>query len=346
MTVAIVTVVMHEHDFINPWLEYHTKIGVDHFYILVDNSSYQQKEYFIEDDFSKMVTFIYLQKQNFDCKMSLIHNSLNTEIILKNIIKEEWTTVIAIDQYLCLKSNTISNYLSTIDDDCTQIIFPWSFSFFNKNDTLCDNFLKNIHSYHYTYGNDTIHNGKAGHCNGLIRTKNMHTLHNGTHHFLSKTATQKVYIINEYFLKESHIDQWSLFDIIEKKMSEIKIENINIHSFHFILRNINETYIKDFFYWKKEEDNNHYYIFENTARLVKTNKYTCLCKGRFIYECEQDEKICKVINTDKYLLDLKVPELKYNNSNEHYSQLIMNELKKFDITREEFDQWKNNTFNT
>ena len=42
MSVSIVTMVKHEHDFINAWIEYHYKLGFSHFYILVDNITEKQ----------------------------------------------------------------------------------------------------------------------------------------------------------------------------------------------------------------------------------------------------------------------------------------------------------------
>ena len=35
-SVAIITLVKYEHDFINQWLEYHLKIGFSHFYLIID----------------------------------------------------------------------------------------------------------------------------------------------------------------------------------------------------------------------------------------------------------------------------------------------------------------------
>ncbi len=59
-TVGIITMAKHEHDFINPWIEYHYKLGFNHFYILVDNIGYKQSEYIIDEKYKKNVSLIYV----------------------------------------------------------------------------------------------------------------------------------------------------------------------------------------------------------------------------------------------------------------------------------------------
>ena len=50
-TCCICCCIKNEHDFINRWLEYHIKIGISHFYLLVDNVYDEQEPYIIDKKF-------------------------------------------------------------------------------------------------------------------------------------------------------------------------------------------------------------------------------------------------------------------------------------------------------
>ena len=43
-TIGLYTCIKNEHDFINQFIEYHYKLGVDHFYFLIDTSTHPFSE--------------------------------------------------------------------------------------------------------------------------------------------------------------------------------------------------------------------------------------------------------------------------------------------------------------
>jgi len=350
---CIITMAKNEHDFINPWVEYHLKIGFSHFYILVDNICEKQPEYIIDETFKEFVTFIYAEENDiaeYFCELGsslteilknhhysvLPHALVNHKIIYKNIIKEDWCTTIGIDQYIYLNGNTIQDYLSNINDDCSQIIIPWSFCCINTNDSNFENFLENFHFYKSEYA------GTNGHSNGLIKTENMKALCHSTHASISKSLTQKVFILDEYFDFNNHLNIFEIFNIIQKKLDTTSFENLKISSFHFIIRNVNEIFIKSLFCWGKLHLETFQIILNHISQDIKNNTK----KSLIDYNLLGRSNIVKDKRNDfsEKLFQLELPVLETKNSSKHYDNLLLNELYKYDVTKEEFDLWKKTLF--
>lgn len=344
MSVGIVTLAKHEHDFINQWIEYHYKLGFSHFYILVDNLTEKQKDYVIEEQFKQCVSFIHTNDADIKFyKVSLeyepqhlsgiLHELLNSKIVNTDIIKEKWVTAIGMDQYFYLNNNiTIQEYLNNIEEKCTQIIIPWSFCFFNNNNSKFDNILENCKSYKNIYG-------WVGHSNGLVRTCNLSKLNQNSHSFESKTPQQKVFIIDEYYIMPSCLDTHYFFNIVQQKLNNLPFDKINISSFHIFLRNVNEYFIKPRLCWNcknknNDDDNNNY--FYNLSLCIKNNSSIEKVNGRGVNET-RNELLEKQI-------ELKFPKLEITNGSEHYDMLILNQLNKHGVQKEDFEVWKNNFF--
>jgi hypothetical protein len=344
-TASIITLAKHEHDFINAWIEYHYKIGFNHFYVLVDNITEKQKKYVIQEQFKHCVSFIYTNDADIHFyKASLqveqehlsgvLHELLNNKIVNTGIIKEEWVTALGIDQYFYLNgNNTIQEYLNKIEEKCTQIIFPWSFCFFNNNNSKFDNFLENCKSYKNVYGWE-------GHSNGLIRRCNLSKMNGNSHSFESRTPKQKVFIINEYYIMPSNLDTYYFFDIVQQKLNTLPFDKIKISSFHILLRNVNEYFIKPRLCWNcknknNEEENNSY--FYNLSLNIKNNTNIEKVNGRHGVNETRNVLLEKQIQ-------LKFPKLAITNGSEHYDTLILNKLSHYGIQKEEFEVWKKNFF--
>lgn len=336
-TASIITLAKYEHDFINQWIEYHYKLGFSHFYIIIDNMMSEQPEYEINDTFKNNVTLIKCNHEtiinNFGCTIQeyinrygtshsshFLHQLINFEIIYKNIIKEDWVTAIGVDQFIYLNGETIQDYLSNIDESCTQIIFPWSITAFNNQDMPYDNLMKNIHMYNCSY------NKTSGHSNGLIRVSDLQAITLNSHSFISKNDSQKVYIINEYYImpKEMH-DVYGLFRIVEGKMNNLDLFSLKISSFHIMLRNINEIIIKSCLYWTFDNS-----IFNRVINDIQNKIYN---------QSNVNNRGNLIINNDKsvnnYLFNLRIPDLNNLNKNDLYKKIIMNY-----ITEEQLNQWK------
>ena len=77
-SVGIITMAKYEHDFINPWIEYHSNIGFNHFYILVDNINYKQLDYIIDSKYINNVSLIYVD--NDDLNKYFTKDIINSEL--------------------------------------------------------------------------------------------------------------------------------------------------------------------------------------------------------------------------------------------------------------------------
>jgi hypothetical protein len=349
-TVGIITMAKNEHDFINPWIEYHYKLGFSHFYILVDNIDSIQPKYIIDEKYNKFVSLITANDDditqyfdtnfiNSECHNSkFLHELLNHKIIYKNLINEDWITAVGIDQYIYMNGDTIQNYLLNIDNSCDQIMFPWSFALFNNTDSNYDNFLENIQLYNIFFCS------WSGTSNGMIKTKNLKKIALHSHSYDSITEFQKIYIFDEYFIFKSDFNIYDIFDIMKKKMLTNSFDKFKISSFHILLRNINECYIKKLFSWNTDETNNSKIILD-LVNSINNNITDYKFDGRNIIPCEKNEKQNNtLIDINPYLLELKIPELECKNSSEHYDNLIFKKLEMYNISKEKFDNWKKNTF--
>jgi hypothetical protein len=348
---SIISLLKYEHDFINPWVEYHIKLGFSHFYLLIDNIFEKQPEYIIEDKLKAHVTLINIDENDVihyfgQTPQEIIqwvhasymhHNLINKKIIDINIINEDWVTSIGVDQYIYLNGDTIQNYLLNINDSCTQIIFPWSFCCYNTDDSNNDVFLENIKLYKNDYGK------KTGHSNGMIRRQNLLSINQNSHSFLSKTPTQQIFITNEYFEMSSELPTLHVFDICQIKLNTICFYDIKMTSFHMLLRNINEYFIKSYIFWAFNNDtieNNMYLL----AYDIKNNTKTILNSN----PGGRDRHIAYMNMSENIFLsnqvELKLPLLECKNTSNNYEELILNKLSKYNITKEEFNTWKTYLF--
>ena len=347
---SIIIFAKYEHDFINQWVEYHVKIGFSHFYILIDNILEKQPEYIINDNISKYVTLINMDENdvikyfgntisnvlNPHMHISFItHQLINHKIINANLIKEDWVTAIGIDQFIYLNGITIQEYLLNLDEKCTQIIFPWSYCCHNINDSNYDYFLKNINLYKCDYAKS------RGHSNGMIKTKNMLAIDTTSHGFTSKSHTQYVHVIDEYYHMGSRLDIMYIFKIVNEKLINMSFNDLKISSFHIVLRNINEYFIKGFFYWKRDKNNNKidnaFYYLSKDIKEKNINNYKHY--GDYI-RAGVNIFIKTPILLPKENINLKIPDLENKNLDNTYYDIIMNKLNKYDITKEEFMDWK------
>lgn len=331
-TASIVSFMKYEHDFINQWIEYHIQHGFSHFYLLIDNIIEEQPEYEINELFRDKVTLINLNEdlfiKQYGCSLSeyykkgcdhsfFLHNSLNKQIFNNNIIKEDWVTTIGIDQFIYFNGLTIQQYLETIDETCTQIIFPWSISSVNNENLPYDYLMKNVNLYKCKYG-------WAGHSNGLIKTNNLLCISHDSHNFVSKSSQQKVFILNEYFTMNCNLNTQNVFHIVDSKMKEINFDNLNISSFHFIVRNVHEIIIKIFFYWNRDANIN--ILIDN----IKDKSNEISIKNWF-----RNYPHIKTV----FSKNLNIPNVCCLNTNNMYNKLIINKLKNYDITEEEYNEW-------
>jgi len=324
---ALISLLKFEHDYINQWIEHHVNIGISHFYLLVDNLTIIQPPYPIKNEYIDKVTLIncdntllekYKQKYNITNIMETMHKALNAELLEIINIEESWITAIGIDQFIYLnKTSNIQSFLETIDDDCIQVIMPWSITSYNIQNKNWDNLIENMPDYVGKYNNSD------GHANGLIRTKYMKCIAQNTHFFISKN-NQKIFVIDEYFQKERVLDTWEIFTMCHNKMGKISFENIPISSFHFQVRNLNDIFVKSFLFWGND------YNIHNLISAIKTK--TSITSG---------SNRLKLLNKNEIMqkYDLNIPKFVSSNTSVYYDSLLQKILNKYNVTLESYYEW-------
>jgi len=362
----------YEHDFINQWLEYHIKIGFSHFYLIIDNFLDEQPIYPIDKQFNNYVSLFYLtnntEYKNI-CHADLMHEMVNKLIIEKKTIKEDWVTCIGIDQFIYLDNNNIQLSLQDIDDDCSQIIMPWSICFHNNNITNYENLLENIDLYDSTVVNPW---GPQGHSNGMIRTKDMSKFNSDSHSFISN-KDQKIFIMNEYFKFKKDLGYHGVFEIVKEKIKNNI--TLNFTTCHFLLRNTMDIIIKSSFYgWChseiikiteiiesiKNKDKLLYVAshrksigkIKNLMKKIKFNykfyldNYPDLrhldYESAFKHYLDYGEKEGRLINKENYI-EFNIPNLQFKNTETYYINIILNKLNEngFTISKENLKEWIN-----
>jgi hypothetical protein len=265
-----------------------------------------------------------------------MHQLINHKIIYKNIINQEWVTAIGVDQFIYLNGYTISEYLTSIQPFCTQVIFPWSFCCYNNTDSKIDNFLENISLYHNTYKGYA--ESGSGASNGMVRTKNLLALHDDSHSFISKTPRQIIFIVNEYYYGMPNIlTTTSIFKIANEKLDTTHFYNLKISSFHIILRNVNEYFIKSIFGYSECVNNSKYLYL--LSECIKDN-------SRYILDLPiQSNRLPYMLNIKDnpfvdWSINLKIPVIENKNSTEYYENIISSGLGIYGITKKQYNNWK------
>jgi len=335
---TIITVIKNEQDFINQWLEYYIKMGIEFFYILIDNIVYTQKDYIINDEFKTKVKFIninsefcikILSKKKFDYyyntyKSGIIHSILNQFIQSLNI---EWIILCSIDQYYYFNGKTIPEFLNTIDLDCSQILLPW-YCIKNLDDLSSSNLLEIINKL-YT----TEHN----HVSPIARCKYIKELEVSSHYFISKELYQKIFVGNKYIYVKDRFDIYKMFKFSMDNFRQY-YNNDNFDKwnngicFHFTIRNLNEILIKHIYSWSNNIPFKTKINIENILNKSYTNK-ECLR----IYENKNNNRKIN-INVNNLI------KLNINNINNYYNKLINFILtnEEIDLNYQKYDELKSN----
>ena len=339
-TCCICCCIKNEHDFINRWLEYHIKIGISHFYLLVDNVYDEQEPYIIDKKFKDKVTMIIADKDyakkhniNIDIKQHnnnniVIHKLYNT---LFSLVKEDWISMCALDNYIYLYKN-IDDFLTCIHNEnsnCSQIIMPWI-----NIANLLDN---NIENFPLDLGIEKYYHLPVKSCQSIIKRSNLKEININSHTFISKTQNQVIYINSSYKLMPNILDTQYIFNlslgywkpIVDKGLVESFKSPFIIHN---IIRNYNEVLIKDCLSWKK------YDKFLNLKNFLefKSNKIDShlTCRSAYLYEVDK-----------YYVFNLKLSRfqdinLESKNTNIYYDKFIEDILNKNKIDINVFNNWK------
>ena len=251
-TFSIITPVFLEHNYINFFIEYHLSLGFDMIYILIDNSTQQQDEYIIFDEFkpyvkmfdinmfySPKMIYSFLEKKTKDY---LIHASLIDFIY--PLVTEDYTILLGVDSFLYLNNLSIRDYFKVngITENICQIFFRWRclentiysstynlFSYIDNNETIEEkNAFYNDH--YFTMGKRSL----------VIKPS-------GDSHLYKIDGSGIGFYEGSVF----EINSADNFYTIRNKMNDIKYYN-SFHSasiLHYLCRDLQNCLVKEVEYW-------------------------------------------------------------------------------------------------
>lgn len=132
--------IKNERKYMGEFIEHYVKQGVDHFYI-INNNSQDNIEEFIENSIYKNTITLITDNRN----MNILQDNSGTQghvnLLNENLydlIKEEteWAIVIDADEFITgMNGYTIKSYLHTVDDDIGRVYVMWNIFNPDKTDT-------------------------------------------------------------------------------------------------------------------------------------------------------------------------------------------------------------------
>jgi len=234
--------IKNEALYIIPFIKHYINQGVDHFYI-INNNSFDNIEEIIEKSIFK--TFVTLIKDERSMNISQAYSKVNgipsflNDNLYEIIIQEtEWAIVVDIDEFIYGKNGfTCKTYLETISENVGCIYVLWNImTSKNVKDCACTEFsisMGNFKRLNYDLINELGWNVKNSNDFGksIFRTSMLNYKGIGLH----KTHTKGVMINNYGDNKNSWYDNCNKIEYSEKNFKEV---NITLN--HYVIRHFED----------------------------------------------------------------------------------------------------------
>lgn len=236
--------IKNESTNIDFFIKHYIKQGVDHFYIINNNSSDNLEEIIEKSVFRHSITIITDNRPinifNAYCEKNGIVAVINDNLLELLKKETEWSFLVDIDEFMFGKNGyTIKSYLNTVDEKVGTIYVIWNIMNPCKiNNEITDDFFieNNVKRLNFDLINQLSHNIKNANDFGksLVRTSMLCDIIG-----LHKTANIKGEIINNY---GENKNIW--YDNCNNiNYSEENYKKLNITLNHYIIRN-SKDYIK------------------------------------------------------------------------------------------------------
>lgn len=249
---SICLCIKNEANSIENFIKHYVKQGIDHFYIINNNSNDNLEEVIENSVFKHSVTIITdnrpMNINNAYCDKNGIFGIINDNLF--DLLKKEteWSILVDIDEFMYGKNgHTIKSYLNTVDEKVGCIYVIWNIINPCKiNNEITDDFSiqKNIKRLNYDLINNLSFNIKNANDFGksLVRTSTLNKINLHKSHYTTGE------IINNYGEnKNTWYDNCNNIDY-----SEDNFKKLNITLNHYNIRN-SKDYIKK----KKDFDENN-----------------------------------------------------------------------------------------
>jgi len=234
--------IKNERKYMNEFIKHYIGQGVDHFYIIDNNSDDHIEEYINNSVYKYSVTLIKdhrymgILTENDQAKG---HKQLLDENLYELIKKEtEWAIIIDADEFMYGKNgHTIASYIKTLNDDIGRVYVLWNIITPNlDNEFSLENNTKRLNYDKITTLSGNIINannfGKS-----LVRTS---MLNDHSKLWLHKINVDGKKINNYGSVDESYYDNFNPF-----VYSEQNFEELNITLNHYAIRNTEDREKKE-----------------------------------------------------------------------------------------------------
>jgi hypothetical protein len=133
---SVIAIFKNEKMAINEWLDHYISEGVEHFY-LIDNDS--DDNYKINEKYYNKIDIVFdkiKHEQQYLYNFHFLDRSKN---------ESEWVIIVDLDEFLYAKEGTIYDYLKSLPDIIEQVSIPWkifgSSGFIHQPDSIVNNFI-------------------------------------------------------------------------------------------------------------------------------------------------------------------------------------------------------------
>jgi hypothetical protein len=246
---AIVSYLMHEHDYVDNFVSYHARLGFHRFFFLVDNIDGSRQQPYVIDaqlaacvDLTVVVAADIVGMQSHPLPRSRELNVLVNAKLLPRIT-EDWVLAIGIDSFLWLDGLSLNEHFRKYPQikarDCSEIFFPWIIA-------------TNVYDANLP---DPLHRSDClalsvphSHASPMARRDRITGLADHSHQFEMKALTVNMFscgVVTENMPAGLHVLE--IFKIVLKSYDPNKGALI-----HMVLRNYDEVALKGFFSWTKE----------------------------------------------------------------------------------------------
>ncbi len=242
-TLSVCLCIKNEAKYIPIFLEHYIKQGVEHFYIVNNNSSDNIEEVINNSNYKNLITLV---TDNNDyiiysetCNLANIINNHYYDIIKK---ETEWVIFVDIDEYMFGKNGyTLRTYVSSIPNDICSVYVIWNIINPAKDengDILPDfDIHKSIYRVNYDYINKLSYeiNNANKFGKSIIRTS---MLYDNRKIWIHKNLGNGKVLLNYGIISNNHWDNSDPFTLSEEEYSKL---NVTLH--HYAIRNYDD-YIK------------------------------------------------------------------------------------------------------
>ena len=243
-TLSVCLCIKNEAKYISIFLEHYIKQGVEHFYIVNNNSSDNIEEIINTSKYKNLITLVTDNNDyiiyNETCNLANIINNHYYDILKR---ETEWVIFVDIDEYMFGKNGyTLKTYVSSIPNDICSVYVIWNIinPAKDENGNILPDFdiHKSIYRVNYDHINKLSYeiNNANKFGKSIIRTS---MLYDNRKIWIHKNLGNGKVLLNYGIISNNHWDNSDPFTLSEEEYSKL---NVTLH--HYAIRNYDDYIMK------------------------------------------------------------------------------------------------------